>query len=227
MSQKQTAKRRGRKKTVTVLGAAGVLSLAGGASAAVVAPAADTLKADTASRHVITLSEEEIFDVSLATFYVYDKENSWTRLAGPPPGKGCGNSGKGCGNSGKGCGNTARAAAAARVAVAAVAAVAAAAAVAVAAAAAVAEAAPEAAAACGLAASRSAAEQEYARAIWSRRRMRREDGSPLPPSATRAADACPPPWRGKPTPARSSATPTGRRRLRSIFDAGPANLLEA
>src|SRR4029079_19720122 len=106
MSQEQTAKRRGRKKTVTVLGAAGVLSLAGGASAAVVAPAADTLKADTASRHVITLSEEEIFDVSLATFYVYDKENSWTRLASPPPGKGCGNSGKGCGNSGKGCGNS-------------------------------------------------------------------------------------------------------------------------
>jgi hypothetical protein len=33
------------------------------------------------------------FDVSLATFYVYDKENSWTRLAGPPHGKGCGNSG--------------------------------------------------------------------------------------------------------------------------------------
>ena len=223
MSQKQTAKRRGRKKTVTVLGAAGVLSLAGGASAAVVAPAADTLKADTASRHVITLSEEEIFDVSLATFYVYDKENSWTRLAGPPPARAVA-------TAARVVATAARAAAAARVAVAEVAAAAAAvaaAAVAVAAAAAVAEAAPEAAAACGLAASRSAAEQEYARAIWSRRRMRREDGSPVPPSATRAADACPPPWRGKPTPARSSATPTGRRRLRSIFDAGPANLLEA
>jgi hypothetical protein len=221
MSQKQTAKRRGRKKTVTVLGAAGVLSLAGGASAAVVAPAADTLKADTASRHVITLSEEEIFDVSLATFYVYDRENSWTRLAGPPPARAVATAARAVATAARVVATAARAAAAARVAVAEVAAVA------VAAAAAVAEAAPEAAAACGLAASRSAAEQEYARAIWSRRRMRREDGSPVPPSATRAADACPPPWRGKPTPARSSATPTGRRRLRSIFDAEPANLLEA
>src|SRR6185312_11427111 len=106
MSQKRASERRRRKKAVAVLGAAGVLSLAGSASAAIIGPAADTPKADNPSRHVVTLSEEEIFDVSLATFYVYDKENSWTRLAGPPPGKGCGNSGKGCGNSGKGCGNS-------------------------------------------------------------------------------------------------------------------------
>ena len=160
MSQKQTSKRRRRKKTVAVLGAAGVLSLAGGASAAVVAPAADTLKADTASRHVITLSEEEIFDVSLATFYVYDKENSRTRLAGPT-GKGCGRRQGLWQAAARAAATAARAAAAEEVAVAwrrlrrrrwgAAAEVAAAAAVA--------EAAPEEAAACRLAASRSAAER--------------------------------------------------------------------
>jgi hypothetical protein len=53
-----------------------LLSLAGGASAAIVGPAEPT--EDTASRHVITLSEEEIFDVSLSTFYVFDKENAGT-----------------------------------------------------------------------------------------------------------------------------------------------------
>jgi hypothetical protein len=93
MSQKQASKRRHRKKAVAVLGAAGVLSLAGSASAAIVGPAADTPKADNPSRHVITLSEEEIFDVSLATFYVYDKENARTHLAaqnGKGSGQGCG-----------------------------------------------------------------------------------------------------------------------------------------
>src|SRR6478672_2129250 len=82
------SKWRDRKKTVTVLGAAGVLSLAGGASAAIVGPAADTPKEDTLSRHVITLSEEEIFDVSLATFYVFNKENARTHLAAQS-GKAC------------------------------------------------------------------------------------------------------------------------------------------
>jgi hypothetical protein len=100
MSHKQASKRRGRKKTVTVLGAAGVLSLAGSASAAIIGPAADTPKEDNPSRHVITLSEEEIFDVSLATFYVYDKENARTHLAAQS-GQGC-SGGKGC--SGGGCG---------------------------------------------------------------------------------------------------------------------------
>ena len=37
---------------------------------------------DTMPRHVITLSEEEVFDVSLATFYVLDKEEAGTH----PPG---------------------------------------------------------------------------------------------------------------------------------------------
>src|ERR1700722_13867305 len=105
MSRKQASKRTGRTKAVTALGAAGLLSLAGGASAAIVGPAEPT--EDTASRHVITLSEEEIFDVSLSTFYVFDKENAGThhpdvQLAA---GRGCG--GRGCGGrggGGRGCG---------------------------------------------------------------------------------------------------------------------------
>jgi uncharacterized protein (TIGR02391 family) len=76
MSRKQASKRTGRRKAVTVLGAAGALSLAGSASAAIVGPAEDITEKDTVSRHVITLSEEEVFDVSLATFYVFEKEDA-------------------------------------------------------------------------------------------------------------------------------------------------------
>ena len=75
MSRKKASKRMGRRKAVTVLGAAGALSVAGSASAAIVGPAEDITEKDI-SRHVITLSEEEVFDVSLATFYVFDKEDA-------------------------------------------------------------------------------------------------------------------------------------------------------
>jgi hypothetical protein len=78
MSRKQASKRTRRRTAVTVLGTAGVLSLAGGASAAIVGPAEDTPTKDNVSRHVITLSEEEVFDVSIATFYVFDKEDART-----------------------------------------------------------------------------------------------------------------------------------------------------
>jgi hypothetical protein len=59
---KQASKRRSRAKAVTVLGVAGALSLAGGASGAAVGPPGDTLMANTA----LTLDEEEISDVSLS-----------------------------------------------------------------------------------------------------------------------------------------------------------------
>jgi hypothetical protein len=66
---KQVSKRKRRACAVPLLGAAGLsLSLATGAPAATVGPAA----------HEITLGEEEISDVSLATFYVFDKENPRT-----------------------------------------------------------------------------------------------------------------------------------------------------
>ena len=69
---KQASKRTNRRTTLPVVGAAGVsLAVAGGASAT--APA-DAPSQDTAQGPVLFLGEEEIFDVSLATFYVFDKE---------------------------------------------------------------------------------------------------------------------------------------------------------
>ena len=77
MSQpKQASKRRHRACAVPLLGAAGLsLSLATGASAATEVPAADIPTQNTWVNPEITFYEEEISDVSLATFYVFDKEN--------------------------------------------------------------------------------------------------------------------------------------------------------
>ena len=108
MSHSQrTSKRKGGRKAVTVLGVAGALSLAGGASGAAVGPPSDTLTANT----TVTLFEEEISDVSLSTFYVFDHENAGARRPGlrlaqrthSRPRQGCG--GCGCGScGGGGCG---------------------------------------------------------------------------------------------------------------------------
>ncbi len=90
---KQASKPRYRGKALPALGAAGLsLSLASGASAATSRSGADILTRNTGVSHQVTLCEEEIFDVSLATFYVFDKENAGTfrrgvRLAA---GGGCG-----------------------------------------------------------------------------------------------------------------------------------------
>src|SRR3974390_2876424 len=79
MARKQASKRKRRGKAVPVLGAAGLsLSLASGASAATSGSTADMLTRNTGVSHQITLCVEEIFDVSLATFYVFDKENAGT-----------------------------------------------------------------------------------------------------------------------------------------------------
>src|SRR5262245_65230874 len=75
---KQSSKRKSQTKAVTALGVAGALSLAGGASGAAVGPPGDTLTANTA----VTLYEEEISDVSLSTFYVFDHENAGVRRPG-------------------------------------------------------------------------------------------------------------------------------------------------
>ena len=88
---KQSSKRK-RRRTALVLGAAGVsLTMAGGASAS--ASATNVPSQDTAPR--IVLAEEEISGVSLATFYVFDKESEsplrrGLRLAA---GHGCGGGG--------------------------------------------------------------------------------------------------------------------------------------
>lgn len=64
--------RKTRTKAITLLGVAGALSLVAGASAG--GPAVDTPMESTPP--LITLGEEEIADVSLATFYVFDNENA-------------------------------------------------------------------------------------------------------------------------------------------------------
>lgn len=71
---RQASKRKGLKRTLPVVGAAGVsLAFAGGASANAVTEHA--LPQGIAPHPAITLGEEEISDVNLATFYVLDKEN--------------------------------------------------------------------------------------------------------------------------------------------------------
>jgi hypothetical protein len=109
---KQASKRKAGTKAVPVLGAAGLsLSLAGGASATTSVPVADMPAMNNLTQgHEITLAEEEIADVSLATFYVFDKENTGA-LESPIQGAlespiqlargGCGGC-RGCG--GRGCG---------------------------------------------------------------------------------------------------------------------------
>ena len=89
-------------RTVTVLGATGLgFSLLGSASASTV-PAADIAQSDnTSPNQRFVLSEEEMADVSLATFHLLDKENvgSGVQLA-----RGCGGC-RGCGGGGfRGCG---------------------------------------------------------------------------------------------------------------------------
>ena len=105
---KQASKRKRKSKAVSVLGAAGLLSLAGSASAQTVglSHAADIPTRNTQPGHQITLSEEEVSDVSLATFYVFDKENAGALRPGVQlvRGGGCGCGGGGCRGCGGGCG---------------------------------------------------------------------------------------------------------------------------
>jgi hypothetical protein len=77
MSVKPASKRkRVAKAAVPALGAAGLtFSLAGGASASTL-PNADTpQKLNFSPSQSVLLGEEEIADVSLATFHLFDKEN--------------------------------------------------------------------------------------------------------------------------------------------------------
>jgi hypothetical protein len=88
--EKQDSKRTRRSKVVSVLGAAGLsLSLAGGGSAAAGAPVADARTHNSTVTHEITLGEEEIADVSLATFYVFDKEDTGASQHGVRQACGC------------------------------------------------------------------------------------------------------------------------------------------
>jgi hypothetical protein len=100
---KQASKRKRVTKAVPALGAVGLtFSLVGGASASAV-PTADTPQTpNMAPGHEITLGEEEMADVSLATFYVFDKENAGTLRGLVHEARGCGGCGRGCGGC-RGC----------------------------------------------------------------------------------------------------------------------------
>jgi hypothetical protein len=92
---KQAAKhaRTTKAAAVTALGAAGLgLSLAGSASASTI-PTADIPQSDNISPNQrFVLGEEEMADVSLATFHLFDKENaaSGVQLAVVVVRRGCG-----------------------------------------------------------------------------------------------------------------------------------------
>jgi len=72
---KQALKQRRITKAVPALGAAGLtFSLVGGASAAVAPANNESQTPNYSPNHQLTLGDEEIADISLATFYVFDKE---------------------------------------------------------------------------------------------------------------------------------------------------------
>jgi hypothetical protein len=100
---KQASKRKRTTKAAAakVLGAAGVsFSLVGAASASTV-PTASVPQSDaTSPNQRFVLGEEEMFDVSLATFYVFDREH--LAAGGVQLARGCGGCG-GC-RGGGGCG---------------------------------------------------------------------------------------------------------------------------
>jgi hypothetical protein len=104
---KQPSRRKRRRVGLPALGAAGMsLMMAGGAAANAPTANVPSLQ-DTSLRPAITLDEEEIADVSLGTFYVFDKENDsqlgqGIRLAARGGCGGCGRCGGGC--AARGCG---------------------------------------------------------------------------------------------------------------------------
>ena len=107
MSQgKQVSSRKRKSKAVPAIGAAGLLAIATGASAEVLV---DTPRPNLELSRQVFLGEEEIADVSLATFHVFDKEGGGSLKPGVllvrGGGGGCG-CGHGCGGGGgcRGCG---------------------------------------------------------------------------------------------------------------------------
>jgi hypothetical protein len=74
---KQASQAKRARKALPVLGAAGLsLSLASGASIASPAPSLDSMTRSAAENRELILHEEEIFEQSLATFHVFDKETA-------------------------------------------------------------------------------------------------------------------------------------------------------
>jgi hypothetical protein len=101
VKQASKQKRTTKAAAMKVLGAAGLgLSLAGGASASAL-PTADVPQSANVLPKAFILGEEEIADVSLATFHLFDKENVGTGFQLMARGCGCGGC-RGCGC--RGCG---------------------------------------------------------------------------------------------------------------------------
>jgi len=87
---RQASKGKRRSMAVPVLGAAGLsLSLASGAYGASRTPAPDMLSRNAEVTHEIALREEEISDVSLATFHAFDKESQAGKRLACGCGGGC------------------------------------------------------------------------------------------------------------------------------------------
>src|SRR4051794_25513619 len=102
---KQASKRSRSRKALPVWGAAGMsLAMASGASAAVVPGE----KAPSQARlPVVTLGEEELSDVILSKFFVYDREATASSRLGVQYAQRCGG-GRGCGGGCRGCGGAGR-----------------------------------------------------------------------------------------------------------------------
>src|SRR3954453_1133374 len=86
-SMPRTSKGKRKSEVVPAVGIGGLfLSMAGGASAAAALPAGDLSAQEVALRPEVSaglqLHEEEIADVSLATFYLFDKEEASTTRDG-------------------------------------------------------------------------------------------------------------------------------------------------
>ena len=95
------------KAAAPALGAAGLtLSLVGSASASAVPTAEVKQTPNYVPTQTITLGEEEIADVSLATFHLFDKENTAAGVTGVQVARGCGGCRgcRGCRGCGGGCG---------------------------------------------------------------------------------------------------------------------------
>jgi hypothetical protein len=108
VKQASKQKRTTKAAAVKALGAAGLsFSLVGGASASTMPTAGIPQSDHTSPNQRFVLYEEEMADVSLATFYVFDRENvgSGVQLArgGCGGGGGCGHGCGGCGHGGGGC----------------------------------------------------------------------------------------------------------------------------
>jgi|SRR6516165_8662693 len=92
---KRASKRKRRTMALPSWGAAGISLVLAGSTSAAVAPTADTPSRGTVPPSTATLGEEEISDISLSTFYIFDKEAGRQTL-GRRVAAGCRCGGGGC-----------------------------------------------------------------------------------------------------------------------------------